>query len=748
MVFILVEPASLTNLRIVMKYLSQLIIALLASLTTLAAAERPNIVFIFSDDHALEAISAYGNRFDEISPTPNIDRIAKEGMLFERSYCGNSICGPSRASILTGKHSHINGFMDNNFSRFDGNQPTFPKMLQKAGYETAVIGKWHLVSHPTGFDYWEVLPDQGSYYNPDFIQMDGSTKRTQGYVTDIVVDKSLDWLKNRKDKSKPFVLMTQQKAPHRNWVPAERHMNLFDDIKIPEPETLFDDYQNRIGAVAKQKMSIAKDFAWSHDMLLHGEPADPRFGKDNWGNNEYPRMNDTQKKAFDDAYGDENTAFLENLKKGMSDEELTSWKYQRYIKNYLRCIRGVDENTGRLLEYLDESGLAKNTIVIYASDQGFYLGEHGWYDKRWMFEQSLAMPFIIRWPGVVKADTRSKAMIQNIDYAPTFLEVAGAPIPPDIQGKSLLPVLKNGGEAPSDWRSAIYYEYSGENTHKVAAHDGVRNDRYKLMRFPDTDEWMLFDLEKDPQEMNSVAAEKEYEPVLKDMRVIYDSLRKQYQVTSSTFPDQRWSEKWWKQRWDEKNTEANTPEAKKAKVVFLGDSITQAWEDEGKPAWGKHFASLGALNWGYSGDRTEHLIWRIQNGDIQRINPQAAVILIGTNNTGQNQCPAEETVSGIKRTLDDLAWKWPNTKIILMSVFPRGATQDDPLRKINTLINEQVKALADGERVHLLDINDQFMDKAGNLSKDIFPDLLHLAPAAYDTWGTAVSAKLKELGVE
>jgi N-acetylglucosamine-6-sulfatase len=731
-----------------MKFFSKLGGIFLTSTVIASAAERPNIVFIFTDDHALEAISAYGTRFNKISPTPNIDRIAREGMLFERSYCGNSICGPSRATILTGKHSHINGFMDNNFSRFDGNQPTFPKMLQKVGYETAIIGKWHLISNPTGFDYWEVLPDQGSYYNPVFIQMDESKKRFEGYVTDLVVDKSLDWLKNRKDKSKPFVLMTQQKAPHRNWVPAERHMNLFDGINMPEPETLFDDYKNRIGSVAKQKMSIANDFHWSHDMLLHGEPTDPSFPKSDMNNSEYSRMSAQQKKNFDDAYGDENAAFIENLKKGMSEEELTRWKYQRYIKNYLRCIRAVDENIGRLLGYLDESGLAKNTIVIYASDQGFYLGEHGWYDKRWMFEESLSMPFIIRWPGVVKPGLRSKTMIQNIDYAPTFLEIAEAQIPTDIQGKSLLPILKNEGKAPADWRRAIYYEYSGEHTHSVAAHDGVRNDRYKLMYFPDSKEWMLFDLEKDPQEMKNVVAEKEYETALKDIRGLYDSLRRQYQVTTSTFPDQRWDQKWWKERWDAKNKEADTPEAQKANVVFLGDSITQAWEDTGKAAWDKHFAPLGALNWGYSGDRTEHLIWRLQNGDIQRVSPKVAVILIGTNNTGHEQRPAEETVAGIKRSLDDLAWKWPNTKIIMMSVFPRGATKEDPLRKINSQINQQLKAFADDKRVYLLDINTKFLDKDGNLSKDIFPDLLHLSPAAYDTWAAAVSEKLNELGVK
>jgi N-acetylglucosamine-6-sulfatase len=348
----------------------------------------------------------------------------------------------------------------------------------------------------------------------------------------------------------------------------------------------------------------------------------------------------------------------------------------------------------------------------------------------------------------VKAGVRTKAMIQNIDYAPTFLDVAGATIPEDIQGRSMVPVLKNEGKTPEDWRKAVYYEYSGENTHSVAAHDGVRNERYKLMRFPDTSEWMLFDLENDPQEMKNVFAEKEYEPVVKEMKGLYEQLRAEYQVTSSTFPKQRWREKWWKERWDKKNKEANTEEAKKAKVVFLGDSITQAWENEGKAAWDKHFAPLGALNWGYSGDRTEHLIWRLQNGDIQRIQPEAAVILIGTNNTGHDQRPAAETVGGIKRALDDLAWKWPDTKIILMSVFPRGPDKADTLRKINDQINEQVKALADGKRVHLLDINAQYLDKDGNLSKEIFPDLLHLAPAAYDTWAAAVSAKLKEIGVE
>jgi N-acetylglucosamine-6-sulfatase len=508
----------------------RILTALLLTLAACSAADRPNILFIFSDDHALQAISAYGGRFRDIAPTPNIDRLAKQGAVFERSYCANSICGPSRACILTGKHSHINGFIDNNSSRFDGAQPTFPKYLQAAGYETAIIGKWHLISKPTGFDHWEILPGQGSYVNPDFIRMDGSTKRHEGYVTDIITDKTLDWLKNRKDKDKPFVLMSQHKAPHRSWMPAPRHYKLFDGIDMPEPETLFDDYANRSEALKKQEMTIANHFFWGWDMMLPGEPTDPRFMK-GLDNGEYNRMSDAGKAEFDAAFGPENQKLLDALAAGtIDDAALTRWKYQRYIKNYLRVIRAVDEGIGRVLDYLDESGLAENTIVIYSSDQGFYLGEHGWYDKRWMFEESLAMPFLVRWPGVVKPGIRSKALIQNIDYAPTFLEVAGVDIPEDIQGRSLVPVLKNAGTAPADWRKAVYYYYSGEATHRVAAHNGVRNDRYKLFHLPDTGEWQLFDMEKDPQEMKSVHDDPAYAAVLADMRKTYQELRARYRV--------------------------------------------------------------------------------------------------------------------------------------------------------------------------------------------------------------------------
>lgn len=724
-----------------MKNLATVIFALTL---TAFSADRPNILFIFTDDHALQAISAYGGRFQKIAPTPNIDRLAKEGMLFRNSFCGNSICGPSRASILTGKHSHLNGFMDNDSGRFDGGQQTFPKLLQKAGYETALIGKWHLVSQPTGFDHWEILPSQGNYVNPDFIQMDGSMKRFEGYVTDIVTDKTLDWLKNRKDKSKPFVLMTQQKAPHRNWVPAPRHYKLFDGIEMPQPPTLFDDYSQRIASVSKQRMTIARDFEWGWDMMLHEKATDPRFGSE-LPFAEFGRMNAAQKAEFDAAYGPENEKLTAALP-SMSDDDLTRWKYQRYVKNYLRTVRAVDENIGRTLEYLEESGLAENTVVIYSSDQGFYLGEHGWYDKRWMFEESFKMPFVIRWPGVVKPGVEPEAMIQNIDYPPTFLEMAGAPIPADMQGKSIVPILKGEGKTPDGWRDAVFYQYSGENTHRVARHDGVRNSRYKLMHFPDTTEWMLFDLKNDPQEMKNVFSDPAYANDLGKMKILHADLKKRYSVSDSTFPMHRNKENWWKERWLAK--EAEILNSKDAKVVFLGDSITQAWEDEGKPSWDKHFAPLGAVNWGYSGDRTEHLIWRLQNGNIQRLSPKAAVILIGTNNTGQSKRPAAETVAAIRRALDDLAWKWPDTQIVLMSVFPRAENAGNPLRKINDEINEQLKTLVDNKRVHLLDINTKFMDTSGTLNTELFPDQLHLSPAAYQIWAEALTAKLKLIGVK
>ena len=495
-------------------------------------AKQPNILFIFSDDHALQAITAYGNsRYAAHFQTPNIDRLANEGAIFLNSFCANSICGPSRASILTGKHSVINGYVDNTLSSFDGSQPTFPKFLKAAGYDTALIGKWHLVSKPTGFDHWEILPSQGSYWNPDFIQMDGKKKRVEGYVTDIITDKTIEWLENRESKSKPFVLMCQHKAPHRNWMPAERHLMLFEGVDLPEPESLFDDYSNRSEALKTQEMTIRDHFFWGWDMFFHKAPPKEAGMLDGLPNTEYDRMTESQKRSFDYAYGPHQEKFLADLKAGkLTEKDITSWKYQHYIKNYLRTVRALDENIGRMLAYLDKSGLSENTIVIYSSDQSFYLGEKGWYDKRWMYEESLTMPFLIRWPGVVKPGTRSEALIQNIDYAPTFLEVAGVKIPDEIQGRSLVPLLKNEGKAPSDWRDSIYYYYTGEATHAVPAHDGVRTKTHKIFYLPRTNEWQLYDLIKDPQEMRSVHADPDYAAILTEMKDRYKALRYKYGV--------------------------------------------------------------------------------------------------------------------------------------------------------------------------------------------------------------------------
>ncbi|MBM82454.1 MAG: hypothetical protein CMJ78_17965, partial [Planctomycetaceae bacterium] len=394
-----------------------------------SAAERPNIVFLFTDDHACQSIGAYGSAINE---TPNIDRLAKEGGIFVNSFCANSICGPSRACVLTGKHSHKNGFLGNGSKPFDGSQFTFPQKLQAVGYQTAMIGKWHLRSNPTGFDHWEVLPGQGSYYNPVFRTQDGRTKY-EGYCTTVTTDLALDWLKQR-DESKPFLLMCQHKAPHRTWAPDLKHLHKYADVDIPEPETLFDAYKNRSPSLAGNAMSIDKHFYYHYDLKVHQPVPFASAREKRLKDGEYARMTPAQKKAWDAAFLPRNNAFLKNSPTG---KDLVRWKYQRYIKNYLRCIDSVDENIGRVLDYLDKNDLVDNTIVIYSSDQGFYLGEHGWYDKRWMFEESLKMPFLIRWPGHVKPGTKYKQLIQNIDYAPTFMKAAGLDVPEEVQGDSM-----------------------------------------------------------------------------------------------------------------------------------------------------------------------------------------------------------------------------------------------------------------------------------------------------------------------
>ncbi|NNC89885.1 MAG: sulfatase-like hydrolase/transferase, partial [Akkermansiaceae bacterium] len=658
----------------------------------------------------------------------------------------NSICGPSRACILTGKHSHMNGFLDNNSSHFDGLQQTFPQLLGNTGYQSAMIGKWHLHSNPVGFDFWRILPGQGAYWNPDFIEMDNSKKRYEGHCNDLVTDFGIEWLKDGRDKKKPFIAMIQYKAPHRNWSGAGRHLDLFKGVTMPEPDSLFDDYANRSKTLKEHAMGIKDHMYWGNDMKFHGENLFPDHFMSGLANRQYDRMTAAQKKAWDAAYEPENQEFIANMKAGkLSDEDIVRWKYQRYVKDYLKSIASVDDGVGKILDYLDQSGLAKNTIVIYSSDQGFYLGEHGWYDKRWMFEESFKMPFVIRWPGTIKPGSTTKALIQNIDYAPTFLEICGAPVPGDMQGKSILPLLKNSGKAPADWRKALYYAYYGESTHRVAAHDGVRSERYTMFHAPKYDEWQLFDNEKDPQQMKSVHDDPAYASTMSELRREYASLKDHYRAHSAVLPAHRLDQGWWKNRHAEKIKQANSGGHD---LIFIGDSITHSWENTGKETWDKYYGGRKALNLGFSGDRTEHVLWRLNNGELRKQqNARVAVIMIGTNNTGHNQQDPSETADGIERILSVLRARCPRAKVLLLGVFPRGARPDDKLRKINVALNGRIAKFHDGKRVHFLDIGAKFLDENGILTKEIMPDALHPKQKGYAIWAEAIEPKLKELGL-
>ncbi len=464
---------------------------------------RPNIIYMMSDDHAYQAISAYGYGLNQ---TPNIDKLAEEGMLFQRAYVTNSICGPSRAVMLTGKHSHINGFKDNH-SRFDSSQQTVARLLQLAGYQTAVIGKWHLVSNPVGFDYWNIVPGQGQYYNPDFIE-NGVRKRVQGYVTNLTTDFAIQWL-NKRDTSKPFFLMYQQKAPHRNWMPEEKYYHLFDSINFPIPDNFFDDYSTRTKAAKEQEMEIATHMNDAFDLKLAlSLPEDQRKGLAASWQGIYNRFSPEQREKYDAAYGPSIEAFK---KADLTGSDLSIWKYQQYMKEYLRCVQSVDDNVGRLMDYLKANGLDKNTIIIYTSDQGFFLGEHGWFDKRWMYEESFRTPLIVKWPGVTKKKVTTNSMVQNLDYAETILDMAGLPIPSDMQGKSFAPLLK--GKQKGSGHNALYYHFYENQEHKVAKHIGVRTDRYKLIYFYENNDWELYDLEKDKSEMKNLYGNPAYSNV-------------------------------------------------------------------------------------------------------------------------------------------------------------------------------------------------------------------------------------------
>jgi arylsulfatase A-like enzyme len=490
-------------------------------------ADRPNIVFIFSDDHATQAISAYGGILADVAPTPNLDRLAAEGIRFNRCMVGNSICGPSRATILTGKHSHKNGFKVNEKGVFDGSQQTFPKLFQQAGYQTAIIGKWHLVSEPTGFDHWEVLPGQGSYYNPDFITPKGRHRET-GYVTEIVTEKSMQWIDQQRDPNKPFMLMVQHKAPHREWSPSLKYLNAFDGVTMPEPDTLFDDYKGRGTAAREQDQSIEKTMELGKDLKVreHDISGELRRRIDQ-------RMSPEQLKAWNAAYEPKNTEFLKSDLKG---KDLVRWKYQRYIKDYLRCIKSVDDSIGQLRAHLEKSGLAGNTVFIYSSDQGFYLGEHGWFDKRFMYDESFRTPLLVSWPGVIKPGSVNADLVSNLDFAETFLDIAGVEIPTDMQGCSLVPILQ--GQTPDDWRDSLYYHYyEYPGWHMVHRHEGIYEGHYKLINFYDLGEWELYDLKTDPQEMANQYGNPEYAEVVKEMHCKLDDLRRQYKVPENVKQD-------------------------------------------------------------------------------------------------------------------------------------------------------------------------------------------------------------------
>lgn len=492
------------------------------------AGRRPNIVFIMSDDHAYQAISAYSNR---LTQTPNIDRIAKEGMLFSNACVTNSICAPSRAVILTGKHSHLNGKIDNNFP-FDTTNITFPQLLQANGYETAMFGKLHFGNSPKGFDEFKILPDQGDYYNPDFITKKEGKKKIMGYVTDIITDMTLNWLGKERDKEKPFFLAYLHKAPHREWLPAERHFKEFINKKFPEPATLFDNYEGRGSASKQAEMNLLTHMNWAGDSKIKPENMDKLGIKESheydkrFYNMTVGRMNAEQRKVWDATYDKMNEEFIKNYPK-MNDTDKMKWRYQRYMQDYLGCIASVDEGVGKVLDFLKQNGLEENTIVIYTSDQGFYLGEHGWFDKRFIFDESFKTPLLIKWPGVIKAGSKNSQMVQNLDYAQTFLEAAGVKPPADMQGESLIPIFKGQGKNFRDAAYYHYYEYPG--IHMVKRHYGIVTEKYKLVHFyHDVDEWELYDRTNDKNELKNVYNDPKYAKIKAEMHKKLTALRVKY----------------------------------------------------------------------------------------------------------------------------------------------------------------------------------------------------------------------------
>ncbi len=485
-------------------------------------AKKPNIILIVTDDHAYQAVGAYGSTLNK---TPNIDRIARGGAIMDEACVTNSVCSASRAVILTGKYSHINGLKDNG-TYFNGAQETFPKILQRNGYKTAVIGKWHLWSDPTGFDYWNILPAQGHYYNPPFIKMGKDTSYT-GYITDVTTDLSLNWIDQHKDSA--FCLLLFHKAPHRNWMPPLKYLDLYNDKQFPLPENFYDKYEDR-KALQRQLITVNDHLDVRYDSKV---PCDscPVVPINNWAPGEYQkeieRLTPAERKVWDAAYAKEFEAF----KKLETKDEIVRWQFQRYMEDYLRCIQSVDDNVGRVLQYLDDNKLADNTIVIYMSDQGFYLGEHGLYDKRFMYQESFRTPMMIRYPKVIPAKQHVKEYTLNLDIAPTLLDLAGIPVPQDMQGESMKPLLVKGKkkEQAHNWRKEVYYHYY-ELSFGLTRHYGIRTPEYKLIHFYNPiDSWELYDLKNDPHEMKNLYNNPGYTSVIADLKIRLKKLQEKYQ---------------------------------------------------------------------------------------------------------------------------------------------------------------------------------------------------------------------------
>lgn len=496
--------------------------------------QRPNIIVMYSDDHTAQAIGAYQDVLNyglelNHTPTPHIDRLADEGMLFENAFVGNSICVPSRATMLSGVHTHVSGAKTNADSLSPDLQ-TFPSLLREADYQTAMIGKWHLKTEPGGFDYYEVLYGQGPYYNPTMRTSRGDVDR-EGHTSEVITESALDWLRTDRETDRPFMMIYNHKAPHRNWVPGPDHLNDYRDRDLPEPSTLFYDYSGLATPAGEQDMEIATTMSWGWDLKvsIHPESGDSTEG---WQQViERNELTDQQLERIEDAYSAENERLYEQFGE-MSEEEKLRWRYQRYVKDYLRTIRGVDDGVGRVMAYLERENLLDNTLVIYAGDQGFFLGENGWFDKRWIYEESMRMPFIVHWPEGIEPESVNDQLVQNLDIAPTVLDVAEVEIPEEMQGRSLLPLFR--GEDPEDWRDAVYYQYfeGPPAVHSVAQHYGVRTDQYTLVYYPNHDEWELFDLEDDREQVQSVYGDPEYRDVQQRLQEKLSQLQERYEDDS------------------------------------------------------------------------------------------------------------------------------------------------------------------------------------------------------------------------